>query len=199
AGIVNRVILLTDGNPTVGKTDGREFVSLAQNMREAGITITAIGIGTDYNESLLQKVAESAGGLWHHIDAGKGDLPQVFQDQAAQMAGTVVSNPELKVSIMPGSELADAYSVRPVLNRLPRPKLEVGAREGGDDHADARDGCGRGRRGSVEPRAERRRHDDAGCAGDGGAERPPVERVRQEGFPSGDDDYREEEAEEVMS
>ncbi|TMA04528.1 MAG: VWA domain-containing protein [Methanobacteriota archaeon] len=127
AGIVNRVILLTDGNPTVGKTDGREFVSLAQNMREAGITITAIGIGTDYNESLLQKVAESAGGLWHHIDAGKGDLPQVFQDQAAQMAGTVVSNPELKVSIMPGSELADAYSVRPVLNRLPRPKLEGGA------------------------------------------------------------------------
>src|SRR5213592_113754 len=127
AGIVNRVILLTDGNPTVGKTDGREFVSLAQNMREAGITITAIGIGTDYNESLLQKVAESAGGLWHHIDAGKGDLPQVFQDQAAQMAGTVVSNPELKVSIMPGSELADAYSVKPVLNRLPRPKFDGAA------------------------------------------------------------------------
>src|SRR5438132_1897633 len=123
-GTVNRVLLLTDGNPTVGKTDGREFVTLAQNMREAGITITAIGIGTDYNESLLQKIAESAGGLWHHIDAAKGDLPQIFQEQAAQMAGTLVANPELKVSIMPGSELADAYTVRPVLNRLPRPRLE---------------------------------------------------------------------------
>ena len=127
AGTVNRVILLTDGNPTVGKTDGREFVSLAQNMREAGITITAIGIGVDYNESLMQKIAEAGGGLWHHIDAGKGDLPQIFQEQAAQMAGTVVANPELKVSIMPGSELADAYSVRPVLNRLPRPRLDQGA------------------------------------------------------------------------
>jgi len=127
AGTVNRVILLTDGNPTVGKTDGREFVSLAQNMREAGITITAIGIGVDYNESLMQKIAEAGGGLWHHIDAGKGDLPQIFQEQAAQMAGTVVANPELKVSIMPGSELADAYSVRPVLNRLPRPRLDHGA------------------------------------------------------------------------
>ncbi len=127
AGTVNRVILLTDGNPTVGKTDGREFVSLAQNMREAGITITAIGIGIDYNESLLQKIAEAGGGLWHHIEAGKGDLPQIFQEQAAQMAGTVVANPELKVSIMPGSELADAYSVRPVLNRLPRPRLDQGA------------------------------------------------------------------------
>jgi len=123
-GTVNRVLLLTDGNPTVGKTDGREFVTLAQNMREAGITITAIGIGTDYNESLLQKIAE---GLWHHIDAAKGDLPQIFQEQAAQMAGTLVANPELKVSIMPGSELADAYTVRPVLNRLPRPRLEGGS------------------------------------------------------------------------
>ena len=126
AGSVNRVLLLTDGNPTVGKTDDRDFVSLCQGMREAGITITAIGIGTDYNEGLLQKIAESGGGLWQHIKDGKRDLPQIFQEQAAQMAGTVVSNPELKISMMPGAELADAYSVRPVLNRLTRPKLEGG-------------------------------------------------------------------------
>jgi Ca-activated chloride channel family protein len=123
-GTVNRILLLTDGNPTVGRTDGKEFISLAQRMREAGITITAIGIGTDYNETLLQKIAESGGGLWHHIVDGKGDLPQIFQEQAAQMAGTIVAHPELQVSIMPGSELADAYSVRPVLNRLPRPRFD---------------------------------------------------------------------------
>jgi Ca-activated chloride channel homolog len=126
-GAVNRVLLLTDGNPTVGKTEGKDFVTLAQGMRESGITLTAIGIGTDYNETLLQKIAESGGGLWHHIGDAKGDLPQIFQDQVAQMAGTVVANPELKVSIMPGSELADAYSVRPVLNRLPRPRFDAGA------------------------------------------------------------------------
>src|SRR5438132_7912633 len=126
-GTVNRVLLLTDGNPTVGKTDGREFITLAQGIREAGITITAIGIGTDYNEQLLEKIAEGGGGLWHHIVDARADLPQIFQDQAAQMAGTVVSNPELKVSIMPGSELADAYSVKPVLNRLPRPKFDGAA------------------------------------------------------------------------
>src|SRR2546427_5649616 len=43
------------------------------------------------------------------------------------MAGTVVSNPELKFSIMPGSELADAYTVKPVLNRLPRPRFDGAA------------------------------------------------------------------------
>ena len=125
-GTVNRVLLLTDGNPTVGKTDDRDFVTLAQGMREAGITITAMGLGTDYNETLLQKIAESAGGLWHHIKDGRRDLPQIFQEQAAQMAGTLVANPELRVGMMPGAELADAYTVRPVLKRLPRPKLEGG-------------------------------------------------------------------------
>jgi len=60
------------------------------------------------------------------VDA-RANLPQIFQDQAAQMAGTVVSNPELKVSIMPGSELADAYTVKPVLNRLPRPRFDGAA------------------------------------------------------------------------
>jgi Ca-activated chloride channel homolog len=102
-------------------------VTLAQGMREAGITITAIGIGNDYNEFLLQKIAEAGGGMWHHIETTGGGLPQIFQDQAAQMAGTVVANPELKVSIMPGAELADAYTVRPVLNRLPRPKFDGAA------------------------------------------------------------------------
>ena len=127
AGTVTRVILLTDGNPTVGRTDGKDFVAMAQAMREAGITITAIGIGNDYNEFLLQKVAEAGGGLWHHIDEKGGSLPEIFQEQAAQMAGTLVAHPELKVSIMQGAELADAYSVRPVLNRLPRPKFDGAA------------------------------------------------------------------------
>src|SRR5436309_1882854 len=115
---------LTPSAAAVGRTDGKDFVTLAQGIREGGITITAIGIGTDYNDSLLQKIAESGGGLWHHIKDGQGDLPQIFQAQAEQMAGTIVAHPELKVSIMPGSELADAYSVKPVLNRLPRPKFD---------------------------------------------------------------------------
>src|SRR5947208_4223560 len=123
-GAVHRVILLTDGNPTVGRTDGKDFVTLAQGIREGGITITAIGIGTDYNDSLLQKIAESGGGRWHHIKDGQVALPQIFQRQAAHMAGSVSAHPELKVSIMPGSELADAYSVKPVLNRLQRPKFD---------------------------------------------------------------------------
>lgn len=125
-GTVSRVLLMTDGNPTVGKTDDRDFIGLAKAVREGGCTITAVGIGNDYNDSLMTKIAENGGGVWHHIKEGKSDLSQLFQEQAAQMASTIVSNPELKIWLMPGAELADAYSVKPVLNKLARPKLENG-------------------------------------------------------------------------
>src|SRR5436190_10738314 len=75
----------------------------------------------------------------------------------------------------------------------------VGAREGRDDHAVPLDRCRRRRRGPCEPRPERGRDDDAGRPGDRGAERPPAERIRQEGFPPGDDDHRQEETEAVMT
>lgn len=127
ANTVNRVFLVTDGNPTVGRTDDADFVRLAQTMREMRITLTTIGIGNDYSETLLHKIADAGGGLWHHIRDPKKDLPQIFTEQAVQMASTVVTNPVLKIAIMPGAELADAYTVKPALTRLPRPNVVNGA------------------------------------------------------------------------
>jgi len=126
-GTVNRVLLLTDGMPTVGKTTQVDFKGLAQAMRDSGITITSIGIGNDYNESLLTQIAQSGAGLWHHIKDGRRDLPQLFQEQVEQMAATILTNPELKVSMMPGAELADAYNVKPMLTRMARPRVNEGA------------------------------------------------------------------------
>ncbi len=126
-GTVNRVLLLTDGMPTVGKTTGADFTRLAQGMRDSGITTTAIGIGNDYNESLLTQIAQAGGGLWHHVKDARGDLPQIFKEQVSQMAATILTNPELKVSMMPGAELGDAYNVKPMLTRMARPRVDGGA------------------------------------------------------------------------
>ena len=126
-GSVIRVLLMTDGMPTVGKTDDADFARLAQAMRDSGITITAIGIGNDYNESLLTQIAQAGGGVWHHIKDPRRDLPQIFEEQVSQMAGTILANPELKVWMMPGAELGEVYSVKPTLNRMPVPRVNAGA------------------------------------------------------------------------
>src|SRR5437879_8990886 len=41
---VHRVIPLTDGHPTVGRTDGKDYVNLAQGTREGSIEVTGSGI-----------------------------------------------------------------------------------------------------------------------------------------------------------
>jgi len=127
AGTVSRIILVTDGMPTEGRTEDSDFVRLARKIHDSGITVTTIGIGDDYNETLLTQIAQAGGGLWYHVKDPRRDLPNIFHEQVTQMAGTVVANPELKLQLMPGAELADAYSVRPMLTKLPGPTMHGGA------------------------------------------------------------------------
>lgn len=118
---VSRVLLLTDGQPTEGKTNDNDLVKLAQKIRDDGITITTLGIGSDYNDSLLTKIAQTGGGLWYHIRDLSKDLGEIFKEQITQMAGTLVRNPVLKMLLMPGAEFSEAFAVKPMLTQLPNP------------------------------------------------------------------------------
>jgi hypothetical protein len=120
-GTVSRVLLLTDGQPTEGKTNDNDFVKLAQKIRDDGITITTLGIGSDYNDALLTKIAQTGGGLWYHIRDLSKDLGEIFKEQITQMAGTLVRNPVLKMLLMPGAEFSQAFAVKPMLTQLPNP------------------------------------------------------------------------------
>lgn len=121
SGTISRLILLTDGEPTEGKTNDRDFVQLAQKIRGDGITVSTLGIGDDYNDSLLTKIAQAGGGLWYHIKDPSKDLPEFLKEQVTEMASTVVMSPELKFWLMPGADLLGIYAVRPMLTQLARP------------------------------------------------------------------------------
>jgi hypothetical protein len=116
-GVISRIVVLTDGQPTRGKTKERDLVALCDQIRQYGITVTNLGIGADYNESLLTQMALAGGGLWHHV-SDPYSLPQLFQEQVTEMRGTVVRNPQLSVSLMQNAQFVDVYSVRPILARL---------------------------------------------------------------------------------
>jgi len=121
AGTVSRILLLTDGQPTEGKTREDDFVRLAEKIRVSGITVTTLGIGNDYNDALLTKIAQTGGGLWYHIRDPTRDLGEIFKEQVTQMIGTLVRNPVLKVSLMPGAEFSQVFAVKPMLTQLPNP------------------------------------------------------------------------------
>jgi Ca-activated chloride channel family protein len=108
---INRLILLTDGQPTKGHTDERSFVDLSKKIRDSGISITPIGIGEDYNEDLLIAIATASGGRWYAITDVRGEIPKVFAQELSDMKTVMLVRPVLHVHLMAGAELSNIYRI----------------------------------------------------------------------------------------
>ena len=96
---VNRIVLLSDGVPN----DATQVVQLAQNSANAGISITALGIGVDYDETLLGAIAQSSGGRFHYIDDSE-KVADVFRDEVFRLQRVVARN--LTLMLRPGPGVA---------------------------------------------------------------------------------------------
>lgn len=59
---VNRVILVSDGLANVGPSSPGELAELGRSLASKGISVTTIGLGLDYNEDLMQRLAASSDG-----------------------------------------------------------------------------------------------------------------------------------------
>jgi len=62
---VNRCLLLTDGLANVGIVDPAELERHAGELRARGVATTTFGVGEDFNESLLQSMADAGGGHFY--------------------------------------------------------------------------------------------------------------------------------------
>jgi Ca-activated chloride channel family protein len=113
---VRRIVLLSDGQPTDSRSES-EYRTLAREMRKMGISITALGIGKDYNEDLLSAIAEDSGGMWRHIKS-PDEIPQMFSGELISMKTVVFSRPELVLNLSEGVELADIYKSEPDVHRI---------------------------------------------------------------------------------
>src|SRR5262249_49922339 len=61
---INRVVLLGDGIPN----EESAITGLVQSARSSGISITSLGLGSDYNESLMGTIAQLSGGKFHYVE-----------------------------------------------------------------------------------------------------------------------------------
>jgi len=64
---VNRTLLLTDGLANIGIIDRDELASHAAALRSRGVQTTTFGVGTDFDEVLLQAMATAGGGNFYYI------------------------------------------------------------------------------------------------------------------------------------
>jgi uncharacterized protein YegL len=119
-GVVSRIILLTDGEPTRGKTKEKDFMGLASEIQQSGIPVTTIGVGEDYKEQLLMNIAQTTGSLWYHVSKPTY-MGDIFAEEVTQMGRTIVRSPTLTITVHEGSEIVDAYTMRPMVSKLTLP------------------------------------------------------------------------------
>jgi Ca-activated chloride channel family protein len=94
SGYVNRVLLLSDGEPTVGLKDYQSITGAVEEQKSRGITITALGFGPDYNEELLAGIAKRSGGNYYYIT--RPDLiPEVFRSELMTLMRLVARDARL--------------------------------------------------------------------------------------------------------
>jgi Ca-activated chloride channel family protein len=107
-GYQTHLILLTDGEPTVGIKDFSTIVGVAARAKEFGFHITALGFGPDYNEELLAGIARRSGGKYYYIDLPQR-IPEVFQQELVRLMTVVARNPKLEVQLSRWVQVRQAF------------------------------------------------------------------------------------------
>jgi Ca-activated chloride channel family protein len=113
AGGLNRVLLVSDGLTNVGETNPDAIASDVNRLAREGIGTTAMGVGDEYNEDLLEAMARSGAGNYHYIESPQ-QLPDVFQTELTELLATCGNTVSLAIEPQGGATLAD------VLNDLDR-------------------------------------------------------------------------------
>ena len=82
---VNRCLLLTDGLANVGITDADELGHHAAELRARGVSTSTFGVGNDFDEHLLQALADAGGGHFYYI----ADAPQIRDAITSEVGETL--------------------------------------------------------------------------------------------------------------
>ncbi len=98
---VNRVVLLSDGEATVGVRDVGGFAAMADSCRKNNVSITTIGVDVDYNERIMEALARSSNG-GHHFAANPDALGSIFEREMNELAKTIAMNAEVTMDLAPG-------------------------------------------------------------------------------------------------
>lgn len=112
-GGLNRVLLLSDGLANIGEVRPDAIATAVYARRAAGVGTSALGLGNDYNEDLLEAMARSGDGNYYYVEH-PNQLATIFQTELSGLTATVGTDVLMAVEPGPGVVLAD------VLNDLDR-------------------------------------------------------------------------------
>lgn len=125
AGIINRALLLTDGLANEGMTDVEVLVEQARQLRIRGITTSTFGVGYDFNQFLLQRVADAGGGHFYFIDDPEA-IPAYFHSELGEMLSTVAKDVAIELGAPNGASVEILNGISHELSEHRRVRILLG-------------------------------------------------------------------------
>jgi Ca-activated chloride channel family protein len=111
---INRIVLLSDGVPN----NQTNLAGTIAAIHQHGISVTSLGLGTDYDTNLMTKIARDTGGEFHYLEKPE-EVAAVFDDELTRMTTVVGRN--LNLVIEPGPNVT--FQTLPGFTLAPDGKL----------------------------------------------------------------------------
>jgi Ca-activated chloride channel homolog len=100
---VHRIILLSDGLANVGPSSPEDLGRLGAALIKEGISVTTIGVGTDYNEDLMARLSQNSDGNTYFVESGR-DLPRIFAAELGDVLNVVAKKVNVIIECPNGVE-----------------------------------------------------------------------------------------------
>jgi len=114
-GKLSQMVVLTDG-----ETSGEHMCKqLAQQAAQKKIHFTVMGVGTEWNSSLIKDLARLAEGKWYYIDVNQAsEAERIFVEEFEQLAATGFLNVELLIKPFKDIKIKRVRQVVPEIKEL---------------------------------------------------------------------------------
>ncbi len=100
----NRILLLSDGQPNVAEGLEQRVKALAQE----GILTTTLGVGRDYNEDLMSKLADAGLGNYHFVERPE-QMASIFASELRTLSAIVAKEAVVSIALAGGVEVVEVY------------------------------------------------------------------------------------------
>jgi Ca-activated chloride channel family protein len=121
----NLVLLLSDGQANVGETDLEKIGHRAYMARQGGSLVSCIGVGEDYNESLMAEIATQGSGRYYHIQ-NANQIPAYLAGELGEVAALAARETRLVLTIPAGATLIPLSATYPVTQAEGQAVVNVG-------------------------------------------------------------------------
>jgi Ca-activated chloride channel family protein len=112
---LNRVLVLTDGQ-TYEET---ACIDLVEKNRDQ-ISFSTMGVGVEFNEKLLQRLAQDSNGKYHFI-GDPAEIANIFEDELQGLRSVSLRNGRIEVTLSQGVDVREAFRASPEIFVLGTP------------------------------------------------------------------------------